>query len=58
VHPVVTESYLDGTLLDIVRPPRQDETADELSESQRLYPEEACVLRLIKTYTVLAQKAA
>jgi DNA topoisomerase I len=58
VHPAVTESYLDGTLLQIVKPPQHDNGIDELSESQRLYPEESCVVRLIKTYMAPTQKAA
>ena len=58
VHPAVTESYLAGTLLDIVKPPREGEMGSELAEGDRLYPEEACVVKLIESYRVAGEKAA
>lgn len=54
VHPGVVESYLDGALSRFVRAPRAAENVDDES----LHPEEACVLRLIRTYTGTTLKAA
>ncbi|MDQ1472114.1 MAG: topoisomerase [Bryobacterales bacterium] len=45
VHPAVTDGYLDGTLLKVVRPP--DET-DEAAASTDLHPEERAVVKLLQ----------
>jgi DNA topoisomerase-1 len=57
LHPAVTESYLQGTLLQMVRVPPQAEHADQ-GVRNRLYPEETCVLRLIQAYALPVPKAA
>ena len=54
VHPAIIDSYLDGTLPRFVKPQPGDQSPD----GQRLYPEEACVLRLIESYAAPSRKAA
>lgn len=56
VHPAITGAYVDGTLFEYVQPPKE-EGAREISDSPRLYPEEACVIRLIEAYIAQAAKA-
>jgi DNA topoisomerase-1 len=58
VHPAVVESYLDGTLLHIVRPPSSGEAPDSLGLHPEMHPEEACVLRLLRAHTGASLKAA
>jgi DNA topoisomerase I len=58
LHPAITESYLEGTLLQMVKAPNQQDEQDSDTVRQRLYPEESCVLRLIQEYAVSTPKAA
>jgi DNA topoisomerase-1 len=45
VHPAVTDGYLDGTLLNIVKPP--EETGEPLAGTD-LHPEERAVMKLLQ----------
>jgi DNA topoisomerase-1 len=45
VHPAVTDGYLDGTLLNIVKPP--EETGEPLASTD-LHPEERAVVKLLQ----------
>lgn len=58
VHPAVIEAYLEGALPRFVKPSRQTKPPGKSSDQQTLYPEEACVLRLIQSYTAPSRKAA
>ena len=44
VHPAILESYMDGTLLGIVKPPEENAPGNGLG----LHPEELCVLEAIQ----------
>lgn len=57
VHPAIPEAYLDGTLLQVVKPPQKEETREPSGRS-RLYPEEACVIKVIEAYRAPSLKAA
>ncbi|MDQ6700225.1 MAG: DNA topoisomerase IB [Acidobacteriota bacterium] len=48
VHPAILESYMDGSLVELVKPPNENTSGDVLG----LHPEELCVL------TVIRKKAA
>jgi DNA topoisomerase-1 len=58
VHPAVFDSYLNGTLLQEVKAPETTGPGSHEGESQILYPEETCVLRLIQSYAAPARKVA
>lgn len=55
VHPVVLESYADGSLFDFVREPGADAArARQSSHAPELHPEERCVVELIRTKSATA----
>jgi len=58
VHPLITQAYLDGTLLDVIKPPREDLPANGATSGEKLHPEELCVLRLLEMPATPKRKVA
>jgi DNA topoisomerase-1 len=58
VHPAVLDAYLEGTLPQFLKAPAQSGSAEKSPDHQTLYPEEACVLRLIESYSAPSRRAA
>ena len=44
VHPAILEAYIDGSLVDLVKPPEENAPGNALC----LHPEELCVLAVIR----------
>ncbi len=57
VHPVVLESYADGSLFYFVREPTDTPEAHDTAHTRELHPEEHCVVELIRSKSTALLKA-
>ncbi len=48
VHPAILESYMDGSLVELVKPPSADTDDNADANPKGLHPEELCVLAVIR----------